>query len=928
MKKIILFGILLFSCFVLNAQYWTKQHFNLEDGLPDNYTFAIEKFQNEIYIATDGGLATFDGENFKILNKKRIRYPVSLLNTNDSILHIASWLDGVIAKDGKQLEIIYPERINRILKSKNKSLIFNIYQRMSLLAFNEKSQIDTLLFFSEINKTRRVAIDDSSIYISEDKNISAYNWEGEKQQEFPHELNTFIETINSIDGYIFYGDLEGNLTWISKSNPSQKTVYHFEKPNKIKRITPYKKQQILVQLNHREEHNSLYLLTFDKTYSKITNVESILTIKNGISDIFVDQQTIYVAVYGDGFYKIFPSLIKSYHKTDYQIPIPKFSYENKEGKMVFATENISYILQEKDTFIRQKNPFRLNTIFKFKGERYFSSHDSLYNNKLEKISNCRVDNFLYAIEKDTLFYSKYWFSRFHNNEHENIYCIDYNKKDKKINTGTLFNDEVYLGTQNGIRKFIRNDIDLWERVRDTILEKSFHQRVIRKIIPHKNQLIITTPYEAYTYKNNKVFPVLFTEENIYINETFVDTNDRIYFGTNKGFWVLTDEFNYHFNTKNGTNSDNIASFYQDSKGIIWMISGNGIMKFNPDLLDVTIPPKIEIHKKMIHNDDASFGIKSSTSHFTAAMLFEYKVNDSEWKKLRGYHLEMSNLKPGNYIISFRGKRINSEWSVPKTFEFAISPKWYQITVIKIFIFGLITMLLLGFSWYRLRVIKRRNETLSNEINKRIFLEHKVENLREEIARDFHDEIGNKIASVIGLSNNLKHSEKVKSPKIDKISELSKEIYHTAKDFVWSLNPNNNNIESLCKYLRDYGENFFYLFDEIDFLYLEIDIIPIDISYVKSRNIILAYKEILANIIKHSKANTVTLKAYLEDHLFTIQIQDNGIGFDEITSSQGNGLENIKKRMEMIKADMKIKKEDGVFYIFTLDLKEELNNQNK
>ncbi|WP_430410585.1 sensor histidine kinase [Kordia sp.] len=928
MKKIILSSLFLWSCFVLNAQYWTKQHFNVEDGLPDNYTFAIEKFQNEIYIATDGGLATFDGINFKILNKKEIRYPVSLLNIKDSILHIGSWLDGILAKEGNQLKTIYPQRINRILKHKNKSLIYNTYQRFTLLAFTKKYEIDTLISLNDNNPTRRLAIDDSSIYISQDKIISEYNWKGEKLQEFPHQLNTIIESINSIDGFIFYGDLEGNLAWSTKLNPTQKTIHNFEKANKIKRITPYNKRQILVQLNHREEHNSLYLLTFDKTYSKIIKTESILTIKNGVSDIFVDQQTIYVSVYGDGFYKIFPSLIKSYHKTDYQIPIPKFSYENRKGNMVFATENISYTLQEKDTFIRQKNPFRLNSIFELQDKRYFSSHNHLYNEKLQRINGARVDGFLYAIAKDTLFYSKYWFSRYYNNERENIYCIENNKKDKKINTGVLLNDEVYIGTQNGIRKFIRNDINLWERTLDTTLQKNFKQRVIRKIVTHKNQLIITTPYEAYTYDNKNVTPLIFTQENIYINATFVDKNNRIYFGTNKGFWILTDDFNYHFNTKNGTNSDNIYSFYQDSKGIIWIISGNGIMEFNPELLDVTIPPKIEIHKKIIQDDDVSIAIKSSALHFTKAMLFEYKVNDSEWKKLQDYQLEMSNLKPGTYAVAFRGKRINSEWSTPKIFQFKISPKWYQITVIKIFIFGLITIILLGFLWFRLRMIKRRNETLSNEINKRIFLEHKVENLREEIARDFHDEIGNKIASVIGLSNNLKHSEKVKSPKIDKISELSKEIYHTAKDFVWSLNPKNNNIESLCKYLRDYGENFFYLFDEIDFLYLEIDIIPIDISYVKSRNIILAYKEILANIIKHSQANTVTLKAYLEDHLFTVQIQDNGIGFDEINSSQGNGLKNIKKRMEMIKANMQIKKEDGVFYTFTLDLKEELIDQNE
>ncbi|MFK7746942.1 MAG: sensor histidine kinase, partial [Kordia sp.] len=258
----------------------------------------------------------------------------------------------------------------------------------------------------------------------------------------------------------------------------------------------------------------------------------------------------------------------------------------------------------------------------------------------------------------------------------------------------------------------------------------------------------------------------------------------------------------------------------------------------------------------------------------------------------------------------------------------IQPKWYQITVIKVFIFIAITLILLGFLWYRLRVIKRRNENLSNEINRRIFLEHKVENLREEVARDFHDEIGNKIASVIGLSNNLKHSEKVISPKVDKITSLSKEIYHTAKDFVWSLNPKNNNIESLCKYLRDYGENFFDLFDEIDFLYQEIDIIPIDISYIKSRNMILAFKEILANIIKHSKATKVIFKVHLKDTKFTVQIQDNGIGIDTMNSSHGNGLKNIKKRMEMINAEMHIEKPEGVFYTFILDLQDELIKTNE
>lgn len=898
--------------------------------MPDNYTFAIEKFQDEIYVATDGGLVTFEnGIDFKIHNRKKIRYPVSLLNDKDSILYVGSWLDGILIKEKDSVKTLYTERINRILENEGKVLIFNTYRRYALLSFNQDKVIDTVVSMDEkFDKGRRIAIDSTSIYVNEGERIKTFNWQGNAQEDFPHLTKEKIEAFTCIGSFLFLGDASGNLTWISKKNPTQKRTYHFKEGYKIKHIEPYTKNQILVQCNHRAEYNSMYIITFDDTFSKIIKSEPILTIKYGISDIFVDREIVYVASYGNGIYKLFPSLFKSYQNSDYQITIPKFSYENDNGNMVFATENLSYTLHNRDTFIPQKNLFRLNNIFEFQGEQYFSSHQSLFNSKYEEITGNRVNNFVYAAEKDTIFYSKYWLSRFHNGHREDIFCIQYNKKDKKINTGIYFDKAMYVGTQNGVRKFIRNEFDLWAEVDDSIVRNNFNQRVIREMIPHKNQFVISTPYEAYTYNGRILSPLLFTDEDIHINDTYVDNKQRIYFGTNKGLWIITDNSQYHFNTKNGTNSNNIYSFYQDSKGIIWIISGNGIMEFNPKLLDVAIPPKLEIHQTEVHNDRVTIEFKSKTRHFAQAVLFQFKINNSEWRNTQRQKLEMSNLKPGNYSVSFRAKQINSDWSIPKTTQFRIEPKWYQITVIKVFIFIAITMMLLGFLWYRLRVIKRRNETLSNEINRRIFLEHKVENLREEVARDFHDEIGNKIASVIGLSNNLKHSEKVTSPKVDKITSLSKEVYHTAKDFVWSLNPKNNNIESLCRYLRDYGENFFDLFDEIDFLYQEIDIIPIDISYVKSRNIILAFKEILSNILKHSQATKVTFKVHLQDNKFTIQIQDNGIGIEEMPSTNGNGLKNIKKRMEMINAEMHIEKSAGVCYTFILDLKEELTKTNE
>lgn len=218
---------------------------------------------------------------------------------------------------------------------------------------------------------------------------------------------------------------------------------------------------------------------------------------------------------------------------------------------------------------------------------------------------------------------------------------------------------------------------------------------------------------------------------------------------------------------------------------------------------------------------------------------------------------------------------------------------------------------------QLSFAKKRNQALTTEIDQRILLEQKVQRLQEEVARDFHDEIGNKIASMIGLSNLIKGKNNIEGQRIEKITLLSKDIYETAKDFIWSLSPKNNNLDSLCKYLRDYGENFFDLFSTIDFLYYESSLQSFDISYKKSRNLILAYKEILSNIIKHAQATKVILTIDQHQELLVITIQDNGIGFNENSVNFGNGLLNIKARIKLVNATLYLNSTQGVTYKITL-----------
>ena len=49
------------------------------------------------------------------------------------------------------------------------------------------------------------------------------------------------------------------------------------------------------------------------------------------------------------------------------------------------------------------------------------------------------------------------------------------------------------------------------------------------------------------------------------------------------------------------------------------------------------------------------------------------------------------------------------------------------------------------------------------------------------------------------------------------------------------------------------------------------------------------QEALTNVVKHAKADQMSLSMHYYQDTFTLKIQDNGIGFDSDTVSKGGGL---------------------------------------
>lgn len=83
-------------------------------------------------------------------------------------------------------------------------------------------------------------------------------------------------------------------------------------------------------------------------------------------------------------------------------------------------------------------------------------------------------------------------------------------------------------------------------------------------------------------------------------------------------------------------------------------------------------------------------------------------------------------------------------------------------------------------------------------------------------------------------------------------------------------------------------------------------VPADIQLVLLRTV----QEQLSNIIKFSGAENAEVYLQLDDELVTLEVEDNGNGFDPVKKSRGVGLNNIINRVEYHKGKWKIDSEPG------------------
>jgi signal transduction histidine kinase len=149
------------------------------------------------------------------------------------------------------------------------------------------------------------------------------------------------------------------------------------------------------------------------------------------------------------------------------------------------------------------------------------------------------------------------------------------------------------------------------------------------------------------------------------------------------------------------------------------------------------------------------------------------------------------------------------------------------------------------------------------------------------------------------------------PEIEKISSSANELLNNMNAIIWTMSSSNDTFHNMVAYIRSYAQEYFENTGINCHIYIEENIPNIAVSGEVRRNVYMVVKEALNNILKHSKATEVNISLKREKEGLSLYIQDNGTGIDfEKLRRFGNGLINMKKRMEKMHILFSIENNNG------------------
>ena len=202
----------------------------------------------------------------------------------------------------------------------------------------------------------------------------------------------------------------------------------------------------------------------------------------------------------------------------------------------------------------------------------------------------------------------------------------------------------------------------------------------------------------------------------------------------------------------------------------------------------------------------------------------------------------------------------------------------------------------------------------HQLKKKLEQQQALQRIRNDIARDLHDDIGSTLTSINILSavsqKNLERNREQAAVSLQQITEQSQSMQQAMSDIVWAIKPDNDKMQNMVLRMREFVNHTLELKNiDVEFNVNE-NILSQTLPMEQRRDFFLIFKEAVNNAAKYSKATKVVIQLNKPNDTMQLCVTDNGVGFDTSRFTTSNGLKNMKERAEALHGALVINSAPG------------------
>lgn len=229
------------------------------------------------------------------------------------------------------------------------------------------------------------------------------------------------------------------------------------------------------------------------------------------------------------------------------------------------------------------------------------------------------------------------------------------------------------------------------------------------------------------------------------------------------------------------------------------------------------------------------------------------------------------------------------------------------------------LVLIGYLIYSRQKLRQQQMAKEAELQTalaRIETQNKMQEQRLRISRDLHDNIGSQLTFIISSIDNLKYGLKNKPvdvpARLEVVTAFTRTTINDLRDTIWAMNSEHISLEDLITRLSNFINATQSALGSIRIQWRVEEGLPLNhtFSSIAGINMYRCIQEAFNNAVKHAIPTQILLELSKPGGELLIKISDDGSGFDVDSHKPGNGLANMKKRIDEIGGRLSVSSTKG------------------